>query len=260
MLHNWNKMKKNCFLLTLFTLIFFVSCTSKQDYIDFKRLSNLDSLISTNPQLVVDSLKKVHISSLSKYNYGYYLLLDVISKDKTYYEFHSDSLIKLSVKRLSAKKKQHPYNYARGLMYEGFVRFRMGIMDSTVYVPIRNATDIFEKERYGNLENLYLCYHYLGKIQDSNQNTENSIRYFLKALQISKITKRQDHQFVTTLELFWDYLEQNKYENAKIILDTLKKYSKRNPENELDIQVANASFQNHSELNYKKAIEYNMDI
>lgn len=222
-------MKKNCLLFSLALVFLLTSCTSKQDQADYNHLVHLDSLLVSSPQSVVDSLKSINPSSFSNYNHGYFLLLDVISKDKTYYDFKSDSLIQLAVKRLSPKKKQLPNNYARGLMYSGIVRLRMGLNDSTVYRPLKEALNVFDKMNIKDYNNLYLCNYYIGSLLfDQTKDMRRCSKYYNKALDFSKLTGRIDYQFTIYIELFWVSMKDDDFNQAKIYLTLLDKLSKTN--------------------------------
>ncbi|MCB5252332.1 MAG: hypothetical protein LHW51_05070, partial [Candidatus Cloacimonetes bacterium] len=57
------------------------------------RMSHWDSMLDHDPQLVADSLRTIDREELSRAGKAYYDLLKVISDDKTYVNFTSDSLI-----------------------------------------------------------------------------------------------------------------------------------------------------------------------
>jgi hypothetical protein len=143
----------------LFGIIFSIllSCDKRELNPDFDRLVKLDSLILKSPEAALDSLEKTNPSNFSKYNRAYYNLLTIIASDKSYVNFTSDSLINQVVNDLSSYRVKHPNKYARALMYQGLVRYRLGKTDNLAYKPIKDAVKIFENESIKDLKNLYLC-------------------------------------------------------------------------------------------------------
>lgn len=206
--------------LFILTLVLY-GCVSKQDKSDFEQFAKLDSILQTSPETVCDSLKKIDTKKLSQYNFGYYRLLDVISKDKTYYDFKSDSLINQSFKILSRKKNKYPINYIRSLMYQGIVRYRMGISDSTAYKPIKLASEFLNKKRITNLNLQYLCYYYLGAIHAKNSNLNYSISYFEKAINAAETAHNKNYIYNAYIESAWVYMRLSKPADAKRCIDKI---------------------------------------
>ncbi|VBB45284.1 exported hypothetical protein [uncultured Paludibacter sp.] len=251
---------KNKFIIISLLFLFLLGCNTPQHKADFARLVQLDTLLQTSPDKTVDSLKNINPKNLSKYNYGYFILLDVISKDKTYFTFSSDSLIKLSSTLLEGKKNEYPINYARSLMYCGFVRYRMGIRDSTAYEPIKQAIEYMETNRFEvNHSVLFLCYYYLGVIQEDNSNLNYSIQYFLKAAENAKKTGNQDYIISAYTSLFWIYLRKSEYNLAKYYMDALKALKNTSYEEKIGIAHISATYNYHIG-NYKQALVVNKKL
>jgi len=108
-----------------------------------QRLETWDALIDTLPSQISDSLKKLDVNQLSRQNRAYYHLLKVISDDKTYVNFSSDSLIN-TVSDYYRTHDPKNKNYIRALAYQGIVRTRMGVKDSTVFEPLKEAEKLFQ--------------------------------------------------------------------------------------------------------------------
>lgn len=113
-------------------------------------------------------------------------MLQTIAEDKTGVDFRSDSQINKSVKILYKHKKKYPNPYARSLMYQGVVRYRMGIPDSTAYAPIKEAVQIMETYQIKDSKTLLFCYNYLGQIHSANNNLQLSVDYLKEAIQEAK--------------------------------------------------------------------------
>lgn len=208
-----------------FPVILFTGCNHTHNQSDYKRLETLDTLLQTSPKSVADSLSKINPKRLSMYNYGYYLLLDVISKDKTYYDFRSDSSIVLSSKLLASNKNDYPINYSRSLMYQGIVRYRMGITDSTAYEPIKKGIDFLEKKKIDNPMLLFLCYEYLGLIHQENNNMDYSEAYLKKAITNAKRCEKRRYLFDSYVQITWLYMQMKKFNAAKQYIDTLNNFN-----------------------------------
>ena len=87
-------MRRSTVVLILYVILIFCnSCSDRDDASVKERLSKWDTMLDTAPQRVSDSLKVIEREGLSRSNKAYYDLLKVISDDKTFVNFSSDSLI-----------------------------------------------------------------------------------------------------------------------------------------------------------------------
>ncbi|MGC3979172.1 MAG: hypothetical protein QM751_13665 [Paludibacteraceae bacterium] len=257
--HEKNRMRNDRFIWILLFLPMLFGCHRERDRAYFERLFLLDSISRTAPEKMMDSLKLFDRKELSRYNYGYYLLLDVISKDKTYFNFTSDSLIKLSAKLLTGKKNEYPINYARSLMYRGIVRYRMGITDSTAYEPIKEAADFLEKKKISDSYLLFFCYNYLGLIHSDNDNLQQGISYLQRAAQKAKLYGDKDYLFNTYRELAWAYLIEEQLNKAKQYIDTLAGFNVLSPAQQSDTDYLLSSYYEYNKEPLK-ALEINFQL
>ena len=231
------------YILTATTALLFVACNRQQTEADRTHLNKLDSLLAVQPEATADSLKQIHPARLSHFNRGYYQLLKVIALDKTYYNFTSDSLINSTVHILSRHKRAYPRTYARSLLYQGLVRYRMGVTDSTAYEPIKEAADLLEVKKINDPLLSYFCYHYLGLIHNENNNPSYSILYYEKAIKNIKQYGDKNYLLMTYFEITWTYLKINKIDAAKQYIDTL-------------INVENISDEQKASLNQILSVYY----
>ena len=208
------------YILTATAALLFAACNRQQTEADRTHLNKLDSLLAVQPEATADSLKQIHPARLSHFNRGYYQLLKVIALDKTYYNFTSDSLINATVHMLSRHKRAYPRTYARSLLYQGLVRYRMGVTDSTAYEPIKEAADLLEVKKINDPLLSYFCYHYLGLIHNENNNPSYSILYYEKAIKNIKQYGDKNYLLMTYFEITWTYLKTNKIDAAKQYIDT----------------------------------------
>jgi len=245
--------------ILLVLVLMFSGCHRERNKADSKRLNNLDSLLNIQAQPIADSLKAINPKQLSSYNRACYQLLDVIAKDKACYTFTSDSLINSTVKTLSHYKREFPRNYARALMYQGLVRYRMGTTDSTAYQPLKEAVEYFQRFHLANITNEYLSNYYLGTIHCKNENIHESTYYYEKALSNAKFCKDSIYQYEVYQELFWNQMYQENYKIAKQYLDTLDRYRHISTSSGLSIDKSYA-FYYKTQHNYPKALEYQLII
>ncbi|VBB48190.1 hypothetical protein TRIP_D440208 [uncultured Paludibacter sp.] len=249
------------FFLIGISLLFSFSCNKKEKEKDknLRYLNMLDSIVSAKPEAVLDSLKKIDVHTLSKYDRAYYDLLTVIASDKSFIDFTSDSAINEIVSTLSHYRIHHPRQYARALMYQGLVRYRMGVIDNTAYQPIKDAVTIFESlTPPKSLQNLYLCYYYLGDLNFKNNNLQLSNFYFQQSLKTARIIGNRDNITLIYLNLFWNALRTRDFNQAKIYLDTLNQW-KKVPAYKIDVSNANAVYyKNQKEYGKALQVEYEL--
>ncbi|MDD3080474.1 MAG: hypothetical protein PHH37_15415 [Paludibacter sp.] len=189
-------MKQGTYMVLFFIiLVYFSSCKQELNNADYKRITRIDSLLTSQPDAVLDSLKLINLNQLSHYNKAYCQLLEVIAKDKTYFNFTTDSLINLTVDELFSYKTKHPESYVRALIYQGIVRYRMKINDSTAYQPLKEALRILHEMASPDLRSRYLCLYYLGEIHDKNNNIKLAKNYYIRIYYEVVLTFRNNSLF-----------------------------------------------------------------
>ncbi|HNX88924.1 MAG TPA: hypothetical protein PKH58_07575 [Paludibacteraceae bacterium] len=239
--------------------LLFSACNRQRNDADLMHLNKIDSLLTIQPEAAAESLKQLHPVKLSHYNRGYYQLLKVIALDKTYYNFTSDSFINATVHILTRHKQMYPRTYARSLMYQGLVRYRMGVTDSTAYEPIKEAADLLEMKKIKDPLLLYFCYHYLGLIHNENNNSSYSIKYYEKAIKEIKEYGDKNYLFNTYTEITWAYLKINENYIAKQYIDTLNNFKNISDTQQANInQILSIYYECTNE--FQKALEINKKI
>ncbi len=218
-------MKQIIYLSLIIVTVFGISSCRQEKYnADTVKLVQLDSLLCLQPELVLDSLKNINPSKFSNYNKAYYQLLEIIAKDKNYFDFSSDSLINSTVDVLSHYRNEHPQNYARSLMYQGIVRYRMNITDSMAYQPLKDASKIYSTLNPPDLRNKYLCQYYIAEIFEKNNNTKFAKYYYIQAKQIALQLCDTNYIYSSYRNLFWCAMRKTNYVLAKTYIDTLSLY------------------------------------
>ncbi|MDO5666175.1 MAG: hypothetical protein Q4G63_13105, partial [Bacteroidia bacterium] len=241
------------FFLTLVGIVLFISCNRQEEREAYELLTRWDALLETQPEIISDSLKTIAPNSLSQKNRAYYQLLKTISDDKTYFEFKSDSLIK---KTVDYYKLHEPSgnNYIRALIYQGIVRTRMGITDSTVYEPLKIADKIFQHQRNPDPRIGYILYYFLGNTHYSNNNLSLASKYFNETLKNAKLKNDTTHIFDTYLAIYWNEMTQSNYNKGEKYLDTLSSFFEILPDKKLFILNAQSIYF-ETKGNYHNALE-----
>lgn len=245
--------RKNCIILCL-CLLFTVSCGRKRDEGMYSRLLQWDALLQEQPGAIRDSLAALRPGEFSQANRAYYGLLKTIAGDKTYVDFTSDSLIN-SVESYYRKYAYGSDHHARTLIYQGIVRLRMGVTDSTVYQPLKEALCILHGQKDPNLVLLYFANYFMGDIHEKNGNRDIARQYFQKALTCAKQRDDRPHVFDAYLSLFWNSLAvTDDLSGSKSYLDSLQLYVDNNIEKEYFLLNAESVYACLTQ-NYEEAIE-----
>ncbi|WP_294082321.1 hypothetical protein [Proteiniphilum sp. UBA5384] len=216
------------FILTLsvFCLVGYNSCNHKADEYIYQRLVRWDNMVDSVPQLVVDSLLQIDTEELDRSGRAYYGLLKVISDDKTFVNFTNDSLIN-SITDYYRIHDPKSNLYIRALAYQGIIRTRIGIKDSTVYEPLREAGRLLSEMDNPDTSLGYLINYFLGNIHYNNRSYTSADEYFRRTLDYAHQEKDSIHLFDTYLALYWNEMEQEKFDKGKLYLDTLSNFYNR---------------------------------
>ena len=246
------------FVVAAIIAILFFSCNDRENNEIHTKLAQWDELLEKNPEAISDSLKTIDPQELSRDNCAYYNLLKIISDDKTYFDFKSDSLID---RVIDYYQLHEPYgnNYIRALTYKGIVRTRMGITDSTVYEPLKKADNIFHTQKNPDPSIGYILHYFLGNTHFSNSSYELSDKYFEEALYNAKLRNDSNHIFDAYLAIFWNKMARsNKIEGANYI-DTLSTFYDKIPDkNYLILNAQSVYFVATKE--FEKALEYDKKL
>lgn len=210
------------FIISFLIVILLVSSCSKkaEDMKTFMTLSYWDSIIDSIPQIVSDSLKTIEVDDLNRSNRAYYNLLKVISDDKTYVNFTSDSLINTITNYYQTHDPKNP-NLIRSLAYQGIVRTRLGVRDSTVYEPLREADRLLNLMSEPDPSLGYFINFFLGNIHYNNRNYHSANHHFNKTLKYAHLEKDSIHLFDTYVAHFWNEMQQKNVDKGKQYLDSL---------------------------------------
>ena len=211
------------YILFTVCLIAFGSCGNRADERLHQRLTQWDAMVDTAPQSVSDSLELLKNASMSRSNRAYYNLLKVISDDKTYVNFTSDSMI-VSVTDYYRTHDPKNRNHIRSLAYQGIVRTRMGVKDSTVYDPLREADGLLRSMPQPDPSLGYLVNYFLGNIHYNNRNYPTAHDYFRRTLDFAREENDSLHVFDTYLALYWNEMQQRKFTEGELYLDTVSSF------------------------------------
>ena len=222
-------------------LLFATSCNKGGDEEMLTRLNVWDTMLDHDPQLVADSLKTIDREDLSRAGKAYYDLLKVISDDKTYVNFTSDSLINAVSDYYRSSNPEHN-NFIRALAYQGIVRTRLGVKDSTVYEPLREAGMLLSDRPDSDPSLGYMIHYFLGNIHYNNRNYPSANDYFQEALGFARDENDSTHVFDTYLALYWNEMGQRDFTSSQNYLDTLSLFYQLLPEKDYFILNAQSVF------------------
>ena len=232
-------------LLSLFFCLFIIgfnnSCRKAGDKLLFDKLTTWDKQIEREPYAISDSLEAVNYSSMSRSTRAYYNLLKVISDDKTYVNFTSDSLIN-NVTDYYRNNDPKNINYIRALAYKGIVRTRMGVKDSTVYEPLREADKLLNSMTNPDPTVGYLVNYFLGNLQYNNRNYSMANQYYQTTLSYARQRNDSTHLFDTYFALYWNEMQKRDFEIGELYLDTVSMFYDKLPDKHYFILNAQAVF------------------
>lgn len=241
-------------LLSLLYIVLSISaCNHKRSQTMRMRLQKWDEMLENDPESVRDSLYKINPVGLSKLNKAYYGLLKTIADDKNYISFNNDSLISETQKQLEHTQKGSNL-HIRSLVYQGIVRYRMGLTDSTVFVPLKEAERLSSFKKYQDPKIGFMLYNYLGEVTaEAMQNNSASI-YFHRALEFAKLINDQNVLFDAYNAVYWNKLISDNFEIAKQYLDTLEQFDNLTPD-ELYRHYSSQSIYFETQSLFREALE-----
>lgn len=248
--------RNNCKAVFILFILLWVSlsCNNGGGGETYIRLQQWDGRLQQYPEAIADSLRQLEPSRLSPANRAYFGLLKTIADDKTYVQFDSDSLIS-EVESYYAKHRPETDEHIRSLTYQSIVRYRMGVTDSTVLIPLKEAEKIFYRQPDRNISTGFMVNTYLGAIHDKNRNFTIATEYRQKALQYAKEKKTPAvHIFDSYLALFWNSMKLDSLDRGKAYLDTLEAISPRSADEEYFLLNAQSVYYTTQEL-YDKALD-----
>ena len=196
-------------IFTFLSVIFlFLSCGEERNDPIYTRLQQWDTLLSAHPEAVQDSLQTIDPEHLSHAQNAYFGLLKTISDDKTYIDFTSDSLIS-EVEQYYKDHERTSFYHIRSLLYQAIVRYRMGISDSTVMTPLKDAETYFHYQQDQSPETGFMIHYYLGEVLTGNAQSKLALPYYQKSLDFAKTLKSKRHLYdaYTVSRLSWAYCE-----------------------------------------------------
>lgn len=217
------------FLVFIVVLWMNSSCKRADDKILLEKFNRWNILIDSIPYDISDSLRLIDSDNLSRSNRAYFNLLEVISDDKTYVNFTSDSTINSVVMYYKVHDPKNS-NYISALAYQGIVRTRMGVKDSTVYEPLREADRLLQYMPESNSSLGYLINYFLGNVHYNSRNYLSASQYYRKTLDYAYKENDSTHLFDTYLAFFWNELQQRNIAQSKLYLDSLVSFYNYLPE------------------------------
>ena len=247
------------------------SCKNADEKILLEKFTTWDSLIDSIPYAISDSLSLIDYNDLSRTTRAYYNLLKVVSDDKTYVNFTSDSTINSVAAWYKGHDPQNT-NYIRALAYQGIVRTRLGVKDSTVYEPLREADRLLQSMPQPDPSLGYLVNYFLGNIHYNSRNYSSAAQYYQKTLDYAHKENDSTHIFDTYLAFFWNEMLHENVDLGKQYLDSLSSFYNFFPEKDYYILNAQSFYfdaigepklaleREKEQLNISYSLKENIDI
>lgn len=199
------------FIIFIIVLFILGSCNTSNKQIN-KQLNCLDSILEKNPIQVLDSLKKIDATKLSRADKAYYYLLEASGKDKGYIPLVDDSIFQISEQYY--KNKQEHYNLARTQYYQARFLSKANKPEEA-YKLFKEAESNLKKDPNYAPHILGLTYYQLARIQDLKKNIPEAFDYYQKALKIFHHEKDTLSEAYSLKQLALIYTNQQDTLNAK---------------------------------------------
>ncbi len=253
--------KKNLvpFLFPVLLLHLLTGCNDSARMLSDGTLQQLDSMVYKYPRYVNNRVVLLSRQNTSTYNQAYLGLLKVISEDNFGMKFSSDSLINRVTNEFAANPELLPRNYLRSLIYQGIVRYNMGITDSRAYQPVKNALDRENELHVLDTRTLQLANYYLATIHNRNNNITISHEYFRKALVLAEALNDSTVLFKTYREMYWNRMKALDFATASILLQSLQAFRLDSEQQIRDVKNAESLFYN-SQKRYRNALELDFQL
>jgi len=105
----------------------------------------------------------------------------------------------------------------------------MGVKDSTVFEPLKEADRLFQALIPPDPTMGYLINYFLGNIHYNNRNYAIAYDYFQRTLEFARQEKDSMHVFDTYLALYWNEMQQKDFVKGKLYLDSLSAFYNKLP-------------------------------
>ena len=204
------------FFLCLFVFLF-SSCNNKK--VRYRALlTEIDSLLVSQPDSAYKSLSAINEKILSQQEQIYFNLLYTIASDKMTYDLTDDYRISTTTAESSFRKE--PYNKFRANLYYGLVKLRIDKYDSLGYYHLLTANDICNRNIIPDDSYKRLLYWYIADYNKTYKDYSKAEEYFIKAKDISGA---ENITFICQCDiaLFWIYVA--KQEEDKMA-ETVERY------------------------------------
>ena len=160
------KAKLSTVLSGVLIMLTLIACNQPRNQGLTRQVEELDSMVYNYPKFVFNSLEQLKSNKVSRYNRAYIDLVQTIAVYNIGREIQSDSMITRAVGEFARHPENHPENYRRSLIYQGIIRFRIGITDSRAYLPLKDALKMDETENKLDLRTRFYANYYLGIIHN----------------------------------------------------------------------------------------------
>ncbi len=206
------RLLNSIFICALAALLFSCKSIGHEQQNIKNRLEAWDNIIDNNPKAIIDSLETINPERLSKSNVAYYNLLSTIARHVNYYNIKNDSVINQAVNWYRGVKDYR--NYCRSLLHKGIVIYNISQVDSSSYMFIKQAEELYTSRGINDKALESTLYLYLGRISRVKVKYIDAERYLNKSIKISTEINNIHILQNARIDLFWTYLSQKRYSEA----------------------------------------------
>ena len=207
---------KQIVVFALSAVLMLATSCSRPHYDRF--LTGQDSIILTNPKLVLQNLEEVNPHDYKGRDEAYYNLLLTMARDKNFYRFEDDSLISASQKWFC--HSHDLYNQARSTLYLGLVRYRIDTRDGTVPELLLEAGRLFDESGSNELSVPALIESYLGLVYNSSSDWKNAEIHQRKCVSLNRRRRDSSNLVSSLIDLSKTMLSTQRYDEARRYLDS----------------------------------------
>ncbi|MDR0421927.1 MAG: hypothetical protein LBH72_02820 [Proteiniphilum sp.] len=215
------------------------------DSCDQDPLRHWFEVVMEQPEAIRDSLKTLGpVENISAENRALYGLVRTIADDRTFSDVSSDSLINEVTLYYSCHDPGSKL-HIRALTYQGIVRLRMGIVDSSAYMPLMEAIRFLDGRKNFDPVSDYFANYFIGEMYEMHLNREVAKTYFQEALTVARAENDSAHIFDASLALYWNlslvFSEENQQE-CKDWLESSRRYLDDSVEREYYLLSAESAY------------------
>lgn len=245
---------KNSYLILALGILFIAGCKPTIPS-HWKKLIEIDSLLTKDPAVARDSLILLNTNDLSESEKAYYGLLFTIAQHKNRIPFTDDSSITASRKWFETSHDYH--NRARAYFYNGLVISKLSGKDTTALSYYQYACKTIDKYSIQDDRLAALVYSYRGRIHEHVLNLEEALNCYQKAVDYESKLGNIPNLLIDYCDLICCQVALGQEKEAAESIEDLDRVVVLHPEIQINaINNAKAIYYLHCDENLDSALVY----